>query len=190
MIDVPFYIVFACIILIPIIAAVLIMCITTHDESRHMVMASFFKRFGVWAVCLFMASFQIQRDIKANNPTPTPSPTPVTQPDIVEDKRIANTEEVASEPIIPNQININPVEASIPTEVTDGMVTNAISFVTSYTIIQNSIKNSVKECMKTGEDVVSCERQAYSNVNMKYEYRDALHAKYKQQMAIIEASKK
>lgn len=181
---------------VPIIAAFLIMCITTHEESRQMVIASFFKRFGVWAVCLIIASVQLQLDIEARNPNPTPVTQPDVKPNVVEDKPITNTEEVAveesvaSEPIIPNQIEIKPVELSTGVEVTDEMVTNAISFVTSYTIIQNTIKNNTKECTKTGEDAVSCERQAYSDVNMKYEYRDALHANYKQQMAIIEASKK
>lgn len=180
---------------IPIIAIVLIMCVTTHEDSRQMVMASFFKRFGVWAVCLIIASFQIQQDIESRKPTPT-----IIQPDVkqevVDDKPIAKTEEVAaeesvaSEPIIPNQIDIKPVAVPKPDKVTDEMAANAISFVTSYTIIQNAIKSDTKECMKKSEDIVLCERQAYSNVNMKYEYRDALHATYKQQMAIIEDSKK
>lgn len=195
MINVPYYIIYLYIMFIPIIAIVLIMCVTTHEDSRQMVMASFFKRFGVWAVCLIIASFQIQQDIESRKPTPT-----IIQPDVkqevVDDKPIAKTEEVAaeesvaSEPIIPNQIDIKPVAVPKPDKVTDEMAANAISFVTSYTIIQNAIKSDTKECMKKSEDIVLCERQAYSNVNMKYEYRDALHATYKQQMAIIEDSKK
>ena len=197
MIDVPFYVVYLCIMVIPIIAIVLILCTTTHEDSRLMVMASFFKRFGIWAVCLIIASFQMQQDIDSRKPTQNPT---VVQPDVkqevVDDKPIAKTEEVAaeesvaSEPIIPNQIDIKPVDVSEPVEVTDEMVANAISFVTSYTIMQNAIKNNVNNCIDSGKDAVTCERQAYSDVNMKYEYRDALHANYKQQMAIIEASKK
>ena len=201
MIDVPFYVIYACIMFVPIIAIVLIICVTTHEDSRQMVMASFFKRFGIWAVCLIIASFQMQQDIEVRNPTPTP--TPVTQPevkkqDVVEESITKQPEPIeqnvieeqsASEPTV-NQIDIKPAEVSKLGELTEEMVANAISFVTSYTIIQNTIKNNMKDCIKTDEDKVSCERQAYQDVNMKYEYRDALHANYKQQMAIIEASKK
>lgn len=195
MIDVPFYVVYLCIMVIPIVSIFLILCTTTYTDSRQMVMASFFKRFGIWAVCLIIASFQIQRDIEARNPTPIPVVQPdVKKPEVVEYKSTKKMEEVvvessASEPTV-DQIDIKPAEVSKPVEVTDEVIANAISFVTSYTIIQNAIKSDTKECMKKGEDIVSCERRAYSNVNMKYEYRDALHANYKQQMAIIEASKK
>lgn len=197
MIDIPYYIIFACIMLIPIISIMIVLVTMTYNDSRQMVMASFFKRFGIWAVCLIIASFQMQQDIDSRKPTPITQPE-VKKQEVVEESITEQPEPIeqnvideqsASEPTV-NQIDIKPAEVSKPVEVTDEMVANAISFVTSYTIMQNAIKHNIKDCINEGRDSVSCERQAYSDVNMKYEYRDALHSNYKQQMAIIEASQK